>query len=113
MIFNSSNICLCLQKETSSISEKSFAVGTLAEILLACGQVSVNFVDPLFPLFMKMIKDEDEEVRSNSIFALGVLLANSGDKLFTYPLSLKKSTKISIKYYSNAFSKFLLLINTF
>lgn len=77
-------------KETSSISEKSFAVGTLAETLLACGQVSVNFVDPLYPLFMKMIRDEDEEVRSNSIFALGVLLANSGDKLFPqYPEVLK------------------------
>ncbi|VDI78313.1 importin-4 [Mytilus galloprovincialis] len=72
-------------KETSSVSEKSFAVGTLAETLLACGQVSVNFVDPLYPLFMKMIRDEDEEVRSNSIFALGVLMANSGDKLFSYP----------------------------
>lgn len=71
-------------KETSSVAERSFAVGTLAEILLACGQVSVNFIDPLYPLFMKMIKDEDEEVRSNSVFALGVLLANSGDKLFQH-----------------------------
>ncbi|XP_076111369.1 importin-4-like isoform X2 [Mytilus galloprovincialis] len=78
-------------KETSSVSEKSFAVGTLAETLLACGQVSVNFVDPLYPLFMKMIRDEDEEVRSNSIFALGVLMANSGDKLFSHYTQVLKT----------------------
>lgn len=96
-----SNVHFCTlfiwQKETSSISEKSFAVGTLAETLLACGQVSVNFVDPLYPLFMKMIRDEDEEVRSNSIFALGVLLGNSGDKLFPYPFDIS----VIINYYAN------------
>ncbi|CAC5376943.1 IPO4 [Mytilus coruscus] len=78
-------------KETSSVAEKSFAVGTLAETLLACGQVSVNFVDQLYPLFMKMIRDEDEEVRSNSIFAIGVLMANSGDKLLLHYTQVLKT----------------------
>lgn len=73
------------------MAEKSFAVGTLAETLLACGQVSVNFVDQLYPLFMKMIRDEDEEVRSNSIFAIGVLMANSGDKLLLHYTQVLKT----------------------
>lgn len=78
---------MLLQKESSAVSERSFAVGTLAEIIEACGwPCAVPFVEQLYPLFMKMIHDSDEEVRSNSVFALGVLIANSQDKLFPYPL---------------------------
>ncbi|OWF34795.1 Importin-4 [Mizuhopecten yessoensis] len=77
-------------KETSAVSEKSFAVGTLAEIVQACGTSIVPFTDTLYPLFMKMVKDEDDEVRSNSVFAVGVLLATSGETLFSrYPEVLK------------------------
>jgi len=60
-------------------------MGTLAEIIEACGIAMLPYVDMLYPLFRKMLKDEDEEVRSNTIFGLGVLVANSGDKLFPYP----------------------------
>ncbi|XP_060081049.1 importin-4-like [Ylistrum balloti] len=77
-------------KEKSAVSEKSFAVGTLAEIVQACGPAILPFTDTLYPLFMKMVKDEDEEVSSNSIFAVGVLIATSGEKLFSqYPDILK------------------------
>ncbi|KAJ8302474.1 hypothetical protein KUTeg_018870 [Tegillarca granosa] len=62
------------KKESSAVSERSFAVGTLAEIIEACGwPCAVPFVEKLYPLFMKMIHDSDEEVRSNSLFALEIL----------------------------------------
>ena len=69
-----------IQKETSATSEKSFAVGTLAEVIEACGApVGSRFVETLYPVFNKMMGDEDEEVRSNSVFAIGILAVNGGD----------------------------------
>lgn len=66
-------------KVTSSTAEKSFAVGTLAEVIEACGEpVGSAFTSVLYPVFTRMTKDEDEEVRSNSVFALGVLASNGG-----------------------------------
>ncbi|KAK3085593.1 hypothetical protein FSP39_005824 [Pinctada imbricata] len=72
-------------KVTSSVAEKSFAVGTIADIIKECGVVSLAFVNSLYPLFMKYIQDEEDEVRSNAVFGLGVLVANSGDKMHGYP----------------------------
>ncbi|XP_071092179.1 importin-4-like [Haliotis cracherodii] len=68
-------------KETSSTSEKSFAVGTLAETIEACGPTSVAFVDTLYPVFVRMIREEDDEVRSNAVYALGVLAMYGGEKM--------------------------------
>ncbi|ESO82779.1 hypothetical protein LOTGIDRAFT_229803 [Lottia gigantea] len=77
-------------KVTSSVPEKSFAVGTLAEVIQACGDVSAAFVDTLYPLFMRLINDEDEEVRSNAVFAIGVLAQYGGQKLHgNFPVILK------------------------
>ena len=69
------------QKQTSSTAEKSFAVGTLAEVIESIGETTVVFVDTLYPVFLRMVKDEDDEVRSNAVFALGMLAANGGDKM--------------------------------
>ncbi|XP_076449742.1 importin-4-like [Babylonia areolata] len=66
-------------KQTSSTSEKSFAVGTLAEVIESIGETTVTFVDTLYPVFLRMVKEEDDEVRSNAVFALGMLAANGGD----------------------------------
>ncbi|KAK3601657.1 hypothetical protein CHS0354_038220 [Potamilus streckersoni] len=76
-------------KQTSSDAEKSFAVGTLAETIHACGPTMGAYVEILYPLFMKMIHEEDEEVRSNTVFALGVLVENGGEKLYPYPFYLQ------------------------
>ena len=73
-----------LQKQTSSTAEKSFAVGTLAEVIESIGETTVTFVDTLYPVFLRMVKDEDAEVRSNAIFALGMLATNGGDKMKVY-----------------------------
>lgn len=48
----------------------------------ACGPpVGCAFTSVLYPVFTRMTKDEDEEVRSNSVFALGVLAVNGGDAM--------------------------------
>ncbi|CAL1538181.1 unnamed protein product [Lymnaea stagnalis] len=79
-------------KETSSTSEKSFAVGTLAEVIEACGPpVGSAFTNILYPVFTRMTKDEDEEVRSNSVFALGVLAVNGGDAMIGHYSDILKT----------------------
>jgi hypothetical protein len=75
-----------LQKNTSKVPEKSFAVGTVAETLQAIGETTAHFVGPLYPVVSAMVSEEDEEVRSNSIFCLGVLAANGGTTVLQYPL---------------------------
>jgi len=72
---------LLLKKTRKScpVSDKSFAIGTISEILLAMGHAVVPFVQHLFPVFMTSLKDEDDEVRSNTIYGLGVLAFYGGD----------------------------------
>ncbi|KAL5021050.1 hypothetical protein ScPMuIL_000205 [Solemya velum] len=92
-------------KHTSSTSEKSFAVGTLGETLQACGSFASNFVETLYPVFMKFIKDveEDDEVRSNAVFSLGVLAENSPEKLLPqFPEIMKCLFAIMNKEVENA-----------
>ena len=77
---------MLFQKNTSTVPERSFAVGTLAEILEACGTASAVFTPHLYPIIMNSMKDEDEEVRSNSVYAMGVIASNGSQVLHTYPL---------------------------
>ncbi|CAH3171023.1 unnamed protein product [Porites lobata] len=72
---------LLLKKTRKScpVSDKSFAIGTISEILLAMGHAIAPFVQPLFPVFMTSLKDEDDEVRSNTIYGLGLLAFYGGD----------------------------------
>jgi len=72
---------LKLLKPSSPTADKSFAVGTLAESVHAIGSTASAFVQSLYPIFMNMSKDEDEEVRSNAIYGLGVLAHNGGEAM--------------------------------
>jgi len=63
------------------------------------GDAAAGFVLPLYPVVMATVKDDDEEVRSNAVYGLGVLMANGGAVALTYPycqlfttLCLKKKT---------------------
>ncbi|XP_064467073.1 importin-4-like [Ornithodoros turicata] len=78
-------------KKQSSSSEKSYAVGILAETVEGLGKAGVGpFCQPLLPVFLNSMRDKDAEVRSNSVFGLGVLAENAGDVLKTqYPAILE------------------------
>lgn len=45
------------------------------------GDVASEFADTLHPVFVHLIRDEDDEVRSNAVFALGMLAASGGEKM--------------------------------
>ena len=46
----------------------------------------VPFVPHIYPVFMKVLQDEDSEVRGNCTYALGVLAEFGGESIYAYPL---------------------------
>ncbi|XP_029638224.1 importin-4-like isoform X1 [Octopus sinensis] len=68
-------------KSHNSIADRSFAIGTLAETLEACGEASAGLTSQFYPIFMKITRDPDSEVRNNAVFALGVIISNGGSAL--------------------------------
>lgn len=46
------------------------------------------FAQHLVAVFMTGMKDLDEEVRSNSVYGLGLLIQHSGEMLHWYPFLL-------------------------
>ncbi|XP_069490065.1 importin-4 [Ambystoma mexicanum] len=73
-------------KPNSSLAEKSFAIGTLAETVQQLGPSCAQFLPRLFPVMLSGAKEEDEEVRSNAIFGLGILLEQGKEAAFDqYP----------------------------
>ncbi|XP_074838416.1 importin-4-like isoform X2 [Carettochelys insculpta] len=74
------------QKPSCSVAERSFAVGTLAEAVVGLGRATAPFVPRLLPPFLGAARDPDPEVRSNGVFALGVLAEHGGEVLLPqYP----------------------------
>ncbi|XP_063678684.1 importin-4-like [Bolinopsis microptera] len=72
---------LIIPKEGRKRSERSLAAGTLAEICQAMKESIIPFSDNMYSVFMRGIKDNSEEVISNSVFGLGVLIESSGPTL--------------------------------
>ncbi|KAH1182212.1 importin-4 isoform X1 [Mauremys mutica] len=71
-------------KPSCSAAERSFAVGTLAETLGGLGWATAPFVPRLLPPFLAAARDADPEVRSNGVFALGVLAEHGGEALLPH-----------------------------
>ena len=53
--------------------------------MLAMSHAIVPFVQHIFPVFMTSLKDEDDEVRSNTTYGLGILAFYGGDLITPYP----------------------------
>ncbi len=75
-------------KKSCSSAEKSFAIGTLSESIVGMGDATHPFLQHLLPVFLHMAHDEDEEVRSNAVFGLGVLAQNGGEAAFPHFTSI-------------------------
>nr|XP_006824744.1 PREDICTED: importin-4-like [Saccoglossus kowalevskii] len=69
---------LAKTKKTCPVSDKSFAYGILSESIKHMGAAIVPFVPHLYPVLMAGMKDDDDEVRNNAIYGIGVL-ASSAD----------------------------------
>ncbi|KAM7294628.1 putative karyopherin (importin) beta, partial [Ixodes scapularis] len=77
-------------KERSSRSDRSYAVGTLAEVAQHLNRDALApFCQPLLAVFLGCMRDADAEVRSNAVFGLGALAESAGDALVSeYPALL-------------------------
>ncbi|XP_029142277.1 importin-4-like, partial [Protobothrops mucrosquamatus] len=71
-------------KASSSTADKSFAVGIIAETVQGLGGASSSFVPHLLPLLMGAARDEDQEVRSNAVFGLGVLTEHGKEAMYEH-----------------------------
>jgi hypothetical protein len=68
-----------------SVSQRSFAIGTLSESLEPLGPNTGQFVPLLLPLFLELSRDESDEVRNNAIYGIGELAFHGKEALFPYP----------------------------
>ncbi|KAB7499986.1 Importin-4 [Armadillidium nasatum] len=71
-------------KKSCSVAERSFSIGTLAETVEALGPSSGQFLNQLLPIFLQSSQDEDDEVRSNALFGLGVLGQHGGEQILEH-----------------------------
>ncbi|XP_034768784.2 importin-4 [Acipenser ruthenus] len=95
-------LLLVKTKSSCTVADRSFSIGTIAETLQALGGVAMGtggvaesagvvsrFASKLLPVLMGGVRDEDDEVRSNSVFAVGALVEASGEALtLDYPALL-------------------------
>ena len=63
------------------MSDRSSAVGTLAEIISGMKEAITPSTEPLFNLFYQALQDPDAEVYSNAAFGVGLLVENSAQDL--------------------------------
>ena len=72
---------LLWQKKGRSLSDRSSAIGCLAEIVTGMKEAITPSTEALFSLFYQALQDEDAEVCSNAAFGIGLVVEHSGQDL--------------------------------
>ncbi|KAJ1525478.1 hypothetical protein ONE63_010288 [Megalurothrips usitatus] len=81
---------LTKMKKQSSVSQRSFGVGIIAECMEGLGPCSGQFVQELLPPILQLAQDEHEEVRNNAVYALGELALHAKEASYPfYPQMLQ------------------------
>uniref|UniRef100_T1IJ37 IPO4/5-like TPR repeats domain-containing protein n=1 Tax=Strigamia maritima TaxID=126957 RepID=T1IJ37_STRMM len=83
-------------KKNKTISERSFAIGVLAQSCENMSDGVLPFVPRLLPIFLTTVRDEHEEVRANAIFGLGVLAEHGKASLYEYPYKKQYPTILQV-----------------
>ncbi|XP_076017261.1 importin-4 [Genypterus blacodes] len=91
-------------KSSCTVAERSFAVGTIGEILQALVSVSGGqklagrLSNRLLPVLVAGVKDSDAEVRNNSVFGLGCLAQAAGPIVIAdYPMMLSVFSNLLVR----------------
>ncbi|CAL1596751.1 unnamed protein product [Knipowitschia caucasica] len=91
-------------KSTCTVADRSFSVGTIAELLAALAKVpggqrlAGRLSNRLFPVLVTGTKDPDDEVRNNSVYAMGCLAEAAGPIVVSdYPTMLSVLSKLLTK----------------
>lgn len=87
-----------LNKSESSNAEKSFAIGVVGETISNLETINANQAHKLFTEFYKHIFATDDEIKSNTIFTLGVLCSQSNSSLQQYYPQIINDISEILKY---------------
>lgn len=75
-------------KPSRSEVDRNMAIGAIAETAAGMGAGVTDYTNELLSLFSKGLTDEDEEVKSNSAYGIGILCENSQVDLSVYVFSI-------------------------
>uniref|UniRef100_A0A3B4B858 TOG domain-containing protein n=1 Tax=Periophthalmus magnuspinnatus TaxID=409849 RepID=A0A3B4B858_9GOBI len=87
-------------KSSCTVAERSFSVGTIGELLAALVKapggrgLAGRLSNRLLPVLVAGAKDSDNEVRNNSVYALGCLAEAAGPIVADYPMMLSVFSKL-------------------
>lgn len=86
-------------RHQASVSDRSFVIGVLAETVQNMNETLITpHLQSLFTMFYQYLLDEDEEVRTNACFGMGVLCAVANQHLLgQYETILNRLSQVLIK----------------
>lgn len=86
-------------KDEMTQSQRAMAVGVVSECFAPLGEFSSQYFDPLLPLLVELLNDQnDEEVRNNAVYGIGELCMHSGQTSFkAYPQILAALSSLVAK----------------
>ena len=96
-----------LMKKPDSGS-KACAIGILGDMFDTLGSnCAEGFVKQLLPVFMRFTSSEDDNIRNNSVYGVGVLVATSGETgismipeaLKSLPLNESKNMQVRVSHF--------------
>lgn len=91
-----------MQKKQNSISQRSFAFGTLAECMKSLGPYVEKFVPNLLHLWLTGAKDQADEVRNNAIFGLGEMILHGNEKVYAKYPEILQALSVAVTKESHA-----------
>ncbi|KAJ3660491.1 hypothetical protein Zmor_004938 [Zophobas morio] len=89
-------------KKQNSISQRSFAYGTLAECMKSLDVYVEKFNQHLLHLWLTGAKDAADEVRNNAIFGLGEMILHGKDRIFPFYQDILQSLSAAVAKESHA-----------
>lgn len=81
-----------MQKKNKTEAQRSFAVGTISECFQGLKLAVQPYVNQILPAFIKLVDDQNPEVRNNAIYGIGELVFHGKDLIYPYPFLTKVST---------------------
>ncbi|UJR22054.1 hypothetical protein I4U23_025122 [Adineta vaga] len=86
-------------RHQASVSDRSFVIGVLAETVQNMNETLITpHLQSLFTMFYQYLLDDDEEVRTNACFGIGVLCAIANQQLLgQYETILSRLSQVLIK----------------
>ncbi|CAF3940802.1 unnamed protein product [Adineta steineri] len=86
-------------RHQASVSDRSFVIGVLAETVQNMNDVLITpHLQSLFTMFYQYLLDDDDEVRTNACFGMGILCAIANQQLVgQYETILSRLSQVLIK----------------